>query len=100
MSYTKGEWHLDILDGEILANGTRIAKVYGATNFNRSQTSIECMANARLILNAPTMLNALKKVSSVLSASRYGEILAGEIQELIKSIEGERYGEQEIRIKN
>lgn len=37
MSYTKGEWHLDALTGEIRANGGRITKVYGATEFKREK---------------------------------------------------------------
>ena len=47
--FTSGKWHLDSLTGEIQANGTLIAKVYGATVFNHSRTEIECQANARLI---------------------------------------------------
>lgn len=87
MSYTKGEWHLDPLTGEVKANGMRIAKVYGATEFNREENSAECMANAMLILKAPAMLHALRKAKSALEMCRYCETLADEIQELISSIE-------------
>ena len=58
--FTKGEWHLAPLTGEVRANGSRIAKVYGATEFNHSRNAEECAANARLILAAPAMYEALQ----------------------------------------
>ena len=61
MNYTKGEWHLDTLTGEVKANGGRIAKVYGATEFNHTSNADECMANARLILSAPEMYRLLQE---------------------------------------
>ncbi len=88
MSYTKGKWHLDPLTGEVETNGNRIAKVYGATEFNHEPNSAECQANARLILNAPVMLHELRKAKSALEMCRYCETLAGEIQELIEEVDG------------
>ena len=58
--FTCGNWHLDPLTGEVHANGSRIAKVYGATAFNHEQNASGCQANARLILNAPEMYELLK----------------------------------------
>ena len=87
MSYTKGEWHLDPLTGEIRADGNRIAKVYGATAFNHMSNAEECMVNARLVLKAPKMFHALKKAQKALSMNLYSEVLADEIQELIEEVE-------------
>ncbi len=85
MSYTKGKWELDDRIGQVRANGSLVAQVYGATVY--SHDAGESMANARLILNAPAMLNALRKAKSALEMCRYCEVLAGEIQELIDSVE-------------
>ena len=79
MSYTKGEWHLDLLAGEVKVNGMRVAKVYGATELNHEEDSTECMMNARLILSAPTMLQTLRKTKSALETCRHCESLADEI---------------------
>ncbi len=87
MSYTKGNWELDIQTGNIRADGHLVAQVYGATVHNHEKNYRECMANARLVLNAPAMLHALRKASSALAMCRYCEVLAGEIQELIDSVE-------------
>ena len=62
MIYTKGKWHIDPLTGEVKANGTQIAKVYGATEFNHTSNADECMANASLILNAPEMYKVLQEI--------------------------------------
>ena len=58
--FTCGEWHVYPLTGKVHANGSRIANVFGATEFNREQNASECQANARLILNAPKMYTALQ----------------------------------------
>ena len=69
--FTSGKWHLDSLTGEIQANGTLIAKVYGATVFNHSRTEIECQANARPILAAPIMYEALQAAIEKLAGYEY-----------------------------
>ena len=87
MRYTKGEWELDTQTGKVKANGELVAKVYGATVHNHEENASECMANARLILKAPAMLNALRKAVYALAMCRYCEVLAEEIQELIQEAE-------------
>ena len=86
--YSKGSWQIDDATGEILADGVRVCKVYGATVHNYEDNASECMANARLIANAPKMLHALRKVQSSLFLNVYTQILAEEIVELIDCIDG------------
>ena len=87
--HSKGTWTLDNSNGEISAEGVKVCKVYGATVHNVEDNASECVANARLIENSPKMLHALKKANSFLALHVWTQTLAGEIQELIDSIEGE-----------
>ena len=85
--YSKGSWQLDTATGEISADTGRVCKVYGATVHNYEDNASECMANARLIANAPKMLHALRKARSSLFLNVYTQILAEEIGELIDCID-------------
>ncbi len=62
MSYTKGNWELDIQTGNIRADGHLVAQVYGATVHNHEKNYRECMTNARLVMLAPAMFEMLKVV--------------------------------------
>ncbi len=62
-NYTAGSWELDTSTGNIRADGHLVARVFGATVHNHEDNSGECMANARLIANAPKILHALGCVS-------------------------------------
>ena len=87
--FTKGKWHIDLLTGEVHTNGSRIAKVYGATAFNHTSTADECMANARLILNAPEMYTALQAAFDRLGYYEpYSETLRN-IKAIFRDIEGD-----------
>ena len=85
--YSKGSWQIDDATGEILADGVRVCKVYGATVHNYEDNASECMANVRLIANAPKMLHALRKARSVLALNVYSSLLAEDIGELIDCID-------------
>ena len=87
--FSKGNWHLDPLTGEVRANGNKIAKVYGATAFNREQNASECQANARLILNAPEMYTALQAALDRLGHYEpYSETFRN-IKAVLRDIEGD-----------
>ena len=85
--YSKGSWQLDDASGEISADSVKVCKVYGATVHNVEDNASECMANARLIANAPKMLHALRKARSVLALNVYSSLLAEDIGELIDCID-------------
>ena len=85
--HSKGSWQLDTATGEISADTGRVCKVYGATVHNYEDNASECMANARLIANAPKMLHALRKARSVLALNVYSSLLAEDIGELIDCID-------------
>lgn len=92
MKYTKGNWVLDTQTGHIRADGHLVAQVYGATVHNHEANAEECYTNARLILNAPRMLNALRKAIVPLSYSVYNDVLVDEIRELLDSVDGKDSG--------
>ena len=87
--FTSDEWHVDPFTGEVQSNGTRIAKVYGATMFNREKNADECMANARLILAAPAMYEALQAC-----LDRFADYdIYGEMSRQVKAIQREVEGD-------
>ena len=85
--YSKGSWQLDTATGEISTASGSLCKGYGATMHNYEDNAAECMANARLIENAPKMLHALRKARSVLALNVYSSLLAEDIGELIDCID-------------
>ena len=86
--YSKGSWRLDTATGEISTASEKVCKVYGATVHNYEDNAAECMANARIIENAPKMLHALRKAQSALSLNIFTQLLAEDIGELIDCIDG------------
>ena len=87
--FSKGNWHLDPLTGEVSTNGNKIAKVYGATEFNREKNASECQANARLILKAPEMYTALQAAFDRLGYYEpYSETLRN-IKAIFRDIKGD-----------
>ena len=87
--FTSGKWHIDPLTGEVRANGNKIAKVYGATEFNHTRHVDECMCNARLILNTPEMYTALQAALDRLGHYEpYSETFRN-IKAVLRDIEGD-----------
>lgn len=87
--FTAGKWDLDPLTGEIRASGTLIAKVYGATAFNHSQTEAECQANARLILSAPAMYEALQTAIEKLAGYEPCSETHQKLKAILREVEGD-----------
>ena len=91
--FTSGKWHIDPLTGEIHTNEGRVAKVYGATEFNREKNASECQANARLILKAPEMYRLLSYFSTLEDVTNdefYNFYMAvNETRKLLARIEGD-----------
>ena len=88
MSYSKGKWNLDPLTGEVHTGGSRVAKVFGATEFNREKNASECQANAMLILNAPEMYVLLKTLVASSNDVEVGAVWLA-AKKLLAHIDGE-----------
>ena len=84
--FAKGTWDFDTQNGEIIADGYRIAKVYGATIHNYEDNARECWTNAHLITAAPEMYDLLQSLSYRTSGMESHEVL--KIRELLARIDG------------
>ena len=92
--FSKGTWSLSEQNGEILADGHRIAKVDGATVHNYEDNAEEYLANARLIVAAPEMYGELYEALQLCKgkSSYEGDDFweqAESISELLARIDGE-----------
>ena len=84
------KWTIDETTGDIMSEQSRIARVYGATEYNQEANAEECMKTARLIATAPELYEMLKE--ELIPASDYGGLLSlsreARVRKLLARIDG------------